>query len=157
LEFGYDGIVVLILCEGEMVQSAMINIGKMIKAVVVSSATTAFLCSGLMLCCQVGIVHAEQLKSKTAACCHASKTNHLKDQDAKSCSCCKISKDSPDQATKIFEITKPFGKFFSKIFLTVERLVHIPHDRASFLLAYHGPPRADTSIPIYLRFSNLRI
>jgi hypothetical protein len=144
-------------CEGKMVQAAIRNIGKMIKTVVVSSATTAFLCSGLMLCCQVGVVHAQQLKSKVASCCHAAKTNQFKGQDTKSCSCCKISKDSPDQATKTFEITKPSGKFFYKIFLSVERFVHIPHDRASFSLAYQGPPRANASIPIYLQFSNLRL
>ncbi len=140
-----------------MVQRIITNIGKTIKVVLVSSATTAFLCFGLMLCCQVGVVHAQQLKSKAASCCHAAKANHLKGQEAKSCGCCKISKDKPDQATKIFEITKPSGKSFYKIFVTVERLVHISNYRALFSLAYQGPPRANASIPLYLQFSNLRL
>jgi|CXWL01.1.fsa_nt_gi hypothetical protein len=140
-----------------MVKRIITNIGKTIKVVLVSSATTAFLCSGLLLCCQVSVSHAQQLKSKIVSCCHASKANHFKGQDTKSCGCCKISKDNPDQATKTFEITKPSGKSFYKIFLTVERLVHVSHYRALFSLAYQGPPRANASVPIYLQFSNLRL
>lgn len=140
-----------------MVQSVLTNIGKVIKVAVASSATTAFLFSALMLCCQVGVVQAQQLKSKVASCCHTSKANHLKEPNTKSSSCCKISKDSPDQAIKTFEITKPSGKSFLKIFLDAERIAHSIYQRASFSLAYQGPPRANMSLPVYLQLSNLRL
>ena len=140
-----------------MIQLALTNIGKGIKAVVVSSVTAAFLFSTLMFCCQVGLVHAQALNSKTASCCHVTKTGQLKAQDAKPCTCCHISKNSPDQAKKPFEITKPSGNSFYKIFLTVERFVYISHHRALFSLAYQGPPRTNASIPIYLQNSNLRL
>jgi hypothetical protein len=138
-------------------QMAVKKIVKMLKVVLISSAATVFLLSGLMLCCQVGLVYAQQHQSTAASCCHASKTGHLMGPVSKSCSCCNITKDSPDQANKVFEITKPSGKSFYKIFLTVERFVHMSHHCASFSIAYQGPPRANASIPIYLQNSNLRL
>jgi hypothetical protein len=41
--------------------------------------------------------------------------------------------------------------------LTIRSLVDISRHRASFSLAYQGPPRANASLPIYLQFSNLRL
>ena len=140
-----------------MIRSAISYIGKIIRSAVVLTTTTVFLLSGLMLCCQVNVAHAEQLKAKTASCCHVSKTNHFKEHDSKSCRCCKISKDSPDKANESFEITQTSNKSFHNIFLSVDRLVNVMHHRASLALAYQGPPRANRSLPIYLQLSNLRL
>lgn len=136
-----------------MAQPAL-NIGKTIKAVVVSSATAAFLLSGLMLCCQVRLAH--QLKEKASSCCAASKTAQIKIKDTLSCICCQLTKNTPDQIQGSIKIAQ-IGKSVHKIFLIVQSIADIQRLGQSYALAYQGPPRANVSTPIYLQISNLRL
>ena len=137
-----------------MLKAAGLYIGKSVKALLIGTVAATFLCSGLMLCCQVLSFPSKSQKSKSASCCHSAKADHFQKQDSKSCQCCNLAKQSPDRGHGSFEIAKSSDKSFAH-----KALTHAAHPMFRIELSlpvYHSPPRAP-AVAIYLQLSNLRL
>ena len=139
-----------------MIKSVGTYIGKALKAAVVSMAAVVFLVSGILFCCMMRPAHAQTHASKAASHCHARAADQAKKQESKTCDCCKIVKNDPGQAGKVFELVQSFGKSF-KIAFVIDYLANNPVYVISTHLAYQGPPRANESLAIYLQVSSLRL
>jgi hypothetical protein len=137
-----------------MLKAAGLYIGKAAKALVIWTVAATFLCSGLMLCCQILSFQAKTLETKAASCCQSAKADHFKKQDSKSCQCCHLAKQSPDRGHGSFEIAKSSDKSFIH-----KALSHAAHPLPRIELSSfvdHSPPRAP-AVAIYLQLSNLRL
>ena len=137
-----------------MLKAAGLYIGKSAKALFIWTVAATFLCSGLMLCCQVLSFQSKSAKTKSASCCHSAKADHFQKQDSKSCHCCNLAKQSPDRGHGSFEIAKSSDKTFAH-----KALTHAAHSMSRIELSlpvYHSPPRAP-AVAIYLQLSNLRL
>jgi hypothetical protein len=123
-------------------------IGKTLKAGVVLAAAVAFVSGSLLCCCLTKTAHAS---AQPKACCHKHQT--AKADPSKTCEHCKI-RASLDLA-KAFDLLPSLAKHLHHAWIAdalVYRLpIRIPH------LAYTGPPRAPSSLPVYLQFSCLRL
>ncbi|GEM_PF-5731576 len=139
-----------------MIRSASLYIGKVLKAAVVSMAAAAFLISAFLCCCLTKSAHAQTPVPKASSHCQAHKADQAKKQESKTCDCCKIVKNDPGQAGKVFELVQSLGKSF-KIAFVADYWAGNLTCVVSTHLAYQGPPRANESLPIYLQVSSLRL
>lgn len=137
-----------------MYKDLMPFMGKMIKLVVISTITAVFFISGLMLCCEIGILPNNQFKAKNSSCCASAKADHLKNQHPTTCLCCQLSKSEPDRIQGSLEIDK---KSQNNTFKNVnpDAFMRMPI-RVASSFSSQGPPRAP-SVPIYLQLSVLRL
>jgi hypothetical protein len=122
-------------------------IGKTLKAGVVLAAAVAFTGGSLLCCCLTKAAHTSAVQK---TCCHKDQT--AKADPSKTCEHCKIR--SVLEQAKTFDFWPSLAKSFHV--WTIDALVHVP--QAHILhLAYTGPPRAPSPLPIYLQVSCLRL
>ena len=127
------------------------------KRSVIFSVAATLVVSGLMLCCQVGLVYAGQKILKSNSCCQSSTADQIKEQKAKTCHCCMFSKETSDQVKESFVIAKSPHKIFYNSFLSVVQVFKNARQDSLLVLAGQDPPRHKSSIPIYLQVCNLRL
>ena len=139
-----------------MIKQIHTYIGKALKATVVFMAAFALVAGSLLCCCLAKTAQASTYIPKVSNHCHQAKAAQHKADDSKTCDCCKVTRDDSDQIAKPLGIVPSFVKSFSISFVA-DVLAYLPHVRSSYHLAYAGPPRANTSVPIYLQLSNLRL
>ncbi len=137
-----------------MLPKTLPYIGKLIKTVVVATITAGFFISGLMLCCEIGLLPVSHFKAAKSSCCASAKADQIKNHDPDTCLCCQISKSEPDRTQESFELAKHSQNNF---------LADVTHDGHSRMrhqvaskLSSQGPPRAP-NVPIYLQLSVLRL
>lgn len=137
-----------------MFKSFMPNIGKLTKAVVITTITSAFFISGLMLCCEIGLLPVSHTETKKSSCCASAKADHIKNHHPDTCLCCQISKSEPDRNQESFEFAKQSqNNFFADV---THDGFSVMHHQVSSILSSQGPPRAP-NVPIYLQLSVLRL
>ena len=132
-----------------------VNIGKAVRAALVSTAALAFVFSGLLCCCLAPPSHAKTQAVKVPSC-HAHKADQAKKQESKTCDCCKIAKNDTSKSGLISELVQSMDKSF-KVSFSTGLFPRISHQFNTFHLAYQGPPRTDNPLAIYLQNSSLRL
>jgi len=138
-----------------MIKPVMTYIGKALKATVVLTAAFALIGGSLIFCCLTMTAEASMQAAQSSDHCHPAKTSPSKVDHSKTCDCCKIRSSDSDTLVKLLEIVPSFAKSFHA-FVTADVLAYWPEVRLSHL-TYTGPPRANSSLPIYLQFSCLRL
>jgi hypothetical protein len=138
--------------KNSMIKSMTTYIGKAFKAAVIFTGAVALVSGSLMFCCMTKT--AQAAAPKVVDHCHPAKSGQHKADHSKTCDCCKIKPGDSDTLVKQLNIAPAFAKSF-QVFLA-DALVYHPQARLAHL-AYTGPPRANTSLPIYLQHSCLRL
>lgn len=129
-------------------------IGKLTKAVVIATFTTVFFISGLMLCCEIGLLPSKGHKANESSCCASKHSNQIKNEHPDTCLCCQLTKSQPDRIHESFALTQ---NSHHEQYINASDLDPFQmRQQFAVSLSSQGPPRAPT-IPIYLQLSVLRL
>ncbi len=137
-----------------MFKKSLLYIGKLPKAVVVATVTTVFFISGLMLCCEIGLLPSKAHKAKESSCCASKHADHIKNQHPDTCLCCQLTKSQPDRIHESFELAQ--NSHHEQYINASDFDPFQMRQQVAVSLSSQGPPRAPT-IPIYLQLSVLRL
>jgi hypothetical protein len=140
-----------------MIEKLIEQTGKALKNSVILTVILTVFISGLMLCCQVGLLSSGHKTAKSASCCQSSSVAQFKVPKAKTCGCCSLTKSVSEQAREAFTLSHLLEKTLGNSFLVAVDLFHFAPHNSLVVLADQGPPRFKTSSPIYLQVRNLRL
>ena len=115
------------------------------------------LCSGLMLCCQVGFTSVRATAFKAKSCCHLPLSAQLKTRAEKDCSCCGLIKNVFNISEESVKAVRSSGLMDLSLAAISDHLLQFFHPNSGSLAAGHGPPWTNSSVPLYLQHSNLRL